>query len=105
MALTTETGHQNFIVLFNIIQATIPWYESCNFLSVLDQLYSDALANSRVGLFGFNATVEKKRTVVNTYVIVLLNTKAIGFLNSRPNFVSIFAFYEEDIGAEEFEVQ
>merc|ERR1719283_50693 len=35
--------------------ARVLGYESRNFLSILDELHSDALSNGRVGLFGFDS--------------------------------------------------
>lgn len=60
VTFTTETGDQNFIVFFNVVQATVPWYESCDFLAVFDQLHSHALTNGRVRLFGFDTTAKRK---------------------------------------------
>jgi len=54
VTFTTETGNQDFIVLFNEGEATIVGDEGCDLLTVLDQLDPDALANGRVGLFGLN---------------------------------------------------
>lgn len=53
VTFTTETGYQYFVVFFNIIKTTVPGYESCDLLAVLDQLHPDALTNGRVRLFSF----------------------------------------------------
>jgi hypothetical protein len=54
VTFTTETGNQDLVVLLDIIQATIIWYECGDFLSVLDELDTNALADSGIGLFGFD---------------------------------------------------
>lgn len=59
VTLTTETGNQDLVVFLNVVQATVTGYECGNLLAVLDELHSHALADSRVGLFGFNTTVKK----------------------------------------------
>jgi hypothetical protein len=56
MTLTTETGDQNFIVLFNVVQATITGNECGDFLSVLDELDTDAFTDGRVRLLSFDST-------------------------------------------------
>jgi len=56
---TTKTSYKDFVVFFNVVQATIIGDESCNFLSIFDKLYSDTLTDSRVRLFGFNTDLLK----------------------------------------------
>ena len=53
---TTETSNKDFIVFINVVQATIARDESGDLLTVLNELDTDALTNSRVGLLGFNTT-------------------------------------------------
>jgi hypothetical protein len=62
MTFTTETSDQNFIVLFNVVQATIARNECCDFLSVLDKLDTNALTDGGVRLLSFNSTVIVKNT-------------------------------------------
>lgn len=59
MALTTETCHQNFVILLDVVEATVSRYESCDLLAILNKLYPDALANSRVWLFSFYSSIEQ----------------------------------------------
>lgn len=59
VAFTTETGNQNLVVLLNVVQATVTGHECGNLLAVLDQLNPHALADGRVGLFGFNTTARE----------------------------------------------
>ena len=61
----TKTSHQNFIVLFNVIETTVPRYEGGDLLTVLDKLHSDALSDSRVRLLGFNTTAKQKLQIIN----------------------------------------
>lgn len=36
MTFPTETGDQNLVVLFDVVEATVPWHERGDFLAVLD---------------------------------------------------------------------
>lgn len=55
--LTTETSDEDFVVLVNKVQATVIGNEGGNLLAVLNELNTHTLADSRVGLLSFNATV------------------------------------------------
>ena len=61
--LTTETGNQDFIVFINVVQTTIVGDESSDLLTVLDQLNTDTLTNSRVRLLGFDTNLFKNDTL------------------------------------------
>ena len=61
VTLSTETSHEDFVVFFNKVEATIIGHEGCDLLPVLDQLNTNALADGRVGLFGLNANLGRKR--------------------------------------------
>jgi len=54
MTLTTETGNQNFVVFFDVVETTVTRYESGDPLAIFDQLNSNTFANGRVRLFGFD---------------------------------------------------
>jgi hypothetical protein len=54
VTFTTETGNQDLVVLLDVVQTTVIWDECGDFLSILDELDTNALADGRVGLFGFN---------------------------------------------------
>ena len=54
MTGTTETGNQHLVVLIHVVQATITRHEGSDLLAVLDELHTDALTNSRVGLLGLH---------------------------------------------------
>lgn len=54
MARSAETGDENFVILIDIVEATIPGDEAGDFLAGLDQLDSNALSGSGVGLFSFD---------------------------------------------------
>lgn len=60
VAFTTESGNQDFIVFLNESQTTIIRHESSDLLAILDELYTDALANGRVRLLSFDAPVERR---------------------------------------------
>ena len=53
---TTETSNKDFIVFINVVQTTIARDESGDLLTVLNELDTDALTNSRVRLLSFNTT-------------------------------------------------
>ena len=63
---TTESSNQNLIVLIHKVQTTITRNESSDFLSVLDQLNTDALTNGRVRLLSFHSTTHQS-PIINTY--------------------------------------
>merc|ERR1712243_476524 len=52
---STESGHQDFIVLFNVVQTTVLRYKSRDFLSIFDELHSHAFPDGRVGLLSLDA--------------------------------------------------
>lgn len=54
VAVATETGDQNLVVLIDEVQATVVGYEGSDFLTVLDELHTHALAHCRVGLLGLD---------------------------------------------------
>ena len=61
VTFSTKTSHKDFIVFFNKVEATIIGNEGCDLLAVLDQLNTKALADGRVGLFGLNTNLGRKR--------------------------------------------
>ena len=63
---TTESSNQDFIILIHKVQTTITRNESSDFLSVLDQLNTDALTNGRVRLFSLYSTIHKPTNPVPT---------------------------------------
>lgn len=61
--LPAEPGYQHLIVLLNEIETSIIGDESCDLLPVLDELHSNALADGRVRLLGFNTTARKEKGI------------------------------------------
>jgi hypothetical protein len=57
MSGSTETSNEDFVILVDVIETTIPGNEGGNLLSVLNQLNTDALTDSRVGLLGLNTNL------------------------------------------------
>lgn len=58
-SLSPETGDEDFVILIDKVQAAIIRHEGSDLLSVLDELDSDTLADSRVGLLGLNTDLLK----------------------------------------------
>ena len=61
MTLTTESCHEDLIVLLNEVETTVVGDEGCDLLAVLDQLNTNALADGRVRLLGLNTNLRRKK--------------------------------------------
>merc|ERR1712211_51157 len=86
VTLTTKTSNQDFVIFFNKVQTTILWYESSDLLTVLDQLYTDALSDGRVRLLSLNADLFK-----NDSLGVRSSSERIGLpTGSQMGFLVIF---------------
>ena len=57
VAGTTKTGDENLVVFIDEVEATVIGDESSNLLTVLDELYTYALAYSGVGLLGLDTNL------------------------------------------------
>lgn len=51
LTLLTKTGYQHFVVLVQVIKATVPRYESSDLLSILFQHDSHSFSNGGIRLF------------------------------------------------------
>ena len=57
VAGTTKTGDENLVIFIDEVEATVIGDESSNLLTVLDELYTYALAYSGVGLLGLDTNL------------------------------------------------
>ena len=57
MAGSAETRDEDLVVLVDIVEATIAGDEGGDLLAVLDELNTDALTDSGVGLLGLDANL------------------------------------------------
>ena len=64
VTLTAKTSNQDFVIFFNKVQTTILRYESSDLLTVLDQLYTDALSDGRVRLLSLNTDLKQEFELV-----------------------------------------
>uniref|UniRef100_A0A8D2JM33 Uncharacterized protein n=1 Tax=Sciurus vulgaris TaxID=55149 RepID=A0A8D2JM33_SCIVU len=91
MTFSTKSSNQNFLILFNKVQATfieykkatIIRYKSCDFLAILDQLDPDTLPDGRIWLFGFNPYFFQYNSLCmgsTTKRVVLQDCAQMGFL-------------------------
>ena len=60
---TTETGDEHLIVLIDKVETTVVGDEGGDLLAVLDQLDTDTLSDSRVGLLGLNTDLLEDDTL------------------------------------------
>merc|ERR1711872_169414 len=71
---STESGDQDFIVFFDVVQTTVLGYESRDFLSIFNKLHPHAFPDGRVGLLSLDADF-----LQNDAFDVRGPTKRIGF--------------------------
>merc|ERR1712062_688340 len=74
MAFSPEPRHQHLVVLFYVVQTTVVGHESRDLLTVLNELHTDALSNSRIGLFGFHTNLLEDNSFS-----VRSSSKGVGF--------------------------
>ena len=75
VTFTSESRNQNFVVLFNEVQTTVIGDESCDLLSVLDELNSDTLPDGRVRLLSLNTNLLKNNSLKWTSKVKMRNFK------------------------------
>lgn len=63
MSAPSKTGDEHLVVLVAVVEAAIAGDEGGNLLSVLDELYADALSDSRVGLLSLNSHLLKDNSL------------------------------------------
>ena len=63
LTLTTETFDQYLVVLIHKVETTVEGHEGRHLLTVLDQLNTDTLADSRVGLLSLNTDLLQHDTL------------------------------------------
>ena len=54
MSFPSESCDEHLIIFLDKVQRAVSWAECDNLFAVLDELDSNALSDSRVGLFGFD---------------------------------------------------
>lgn len=65
-------------VFFDVVQTTIIGNECCNLLSVLDELNSGTLSDSRVRLLRFNTAAEtEKQPFINLVLVIITCVRLI----------------------------
>ena len=63
LTLSTETGEEDLVVFVDKVQTTVIGDEGSDLLTVLDELDSDTLSDSRVGLLGLNTNLLKDNSL------------------------------------------
>lgn len=63
VAGATETGHEDLVVLLDVVEGTVTGHEGDDLLAVLDQLHADALADGGVRLLGLDTDLLKHDTL------------------------------------------
>lgn len=63
LALTTEARDENLVVLVDKVETAVTGNEGRDLLTVLDELDTDTLSDSRVGLLGLNTDLLKNDTL------------------------------------------
>lgn len=75
-------------VLLNEVQAAIVWHKGCDLLSVLDQLYTRALADGRVGLLCLNSTVQHRQVRISQLLRTTMIPETPGLIRCGSHKVS-----------------
>ena len=100
VALPTESGDENFVILLDKVEAAVLGHECRDLLAVLDQLDTDALSDGRVRLLGLDADLsEKYPTLIKRveFIMTFVSTLTISELFGIVTFPSVLQFSRVEI--------
>lgn len=85
MSFSSESSDSDFIIVVQVIEATISWNVGWYFLAILLEQYSDAFSDGWVGLFGFTTLINWQYTpIFSTTIPLAWEAPMKGFLYLDP---------------------